>query len=63
MSLPSKCYAKHEEYIMCLGILSSILVMETNPTKTIMYEYWETLMQHQIHRDIMKFVTFYMRIM
>ena len=51
---PVACPEKYEEYIMCLGILSS---------KRIMYANWETLMQHLVLCDLMKFVTCCMRIM
>ena len=53
------CHEKYEEYIMCLGILSLYM----KPMKRIMYAYWESLMQHLVLRDLMKFVTCYMRIM
>ena len=33
------------------------------PMKRNMHVYWKTLMQHQVHRDIMKFVICYMRMM
>ena len=33
------------------------LVPFLNPMKRIMYAYWETLMQHLVLRDLMKFVT------
>ena len=56
---PVVCHEKYEEYIMCLGILSSILESHEED----MYAYWETLMQHLVLRDLMKFVTCYMRIM
>ena len=36
---------------MCLGILSSILESH----EEVMYAYWETSMQHQVHRGLMKF--------
>ena len=52
-------HEKYEEYIMCLGILSSILESH----EKIMFAYCQTLMQHQVHRDLMEFVTCYMRIM
>ena len=53
------CHEKYEEYIMCLGLHSSI---HLNPMKRIMYAYWETVMQHQVHHYLIKFVTCYMRI-
>ena len=56
---PVTCHEKCEEYcIMCLGILVPYLSLK----RRIMYVYWETLMQHQVRRDLMKFVTCYMRI-
>ena len=45
--------AKYEDYIMCLDILSSILESHEED----MYAHWETLMQCQVHCDLMKFVT------
>ena len=63
------CHEKYEVYIMCLGILSSILEshedgwFEISRSNTLMFAYWETLMQHLVLRDLMKFVTYCMRIM
>ena len=56
---PVACLEKYEEYIMSLGILSSIVESHEED----MYAYWETLMQHLVLRDLMKFVTCCMRIM
>ena len=39
------------------------LVPYLNPMTRIMYAYWETLMQHQVHRDLTKCITCYMRMM
>ena len=39
------------------------LYMDLNSMKRIMYAYWETLMQHLVLRDLMKFVTCCMIIM
>ena len=55
---PVACHAKYEEYIMCLGILSSILEFHKKDHVCIL----ETLMQHQVLRDLMKCVTCYMKI-
>ena len=56
---PVACHAKYEIYIMFIGILNSIPEL----MKRIMSAYWENLMQRQVHNDLMKFVTCYMRIM
>ena len=53
---PATCHEKYEEYIVCLGILSSIL--ESHEEDNVAY--WGTLMQHQVLCDIMKLVTCYM---
>ena len=44
-----------------LSRIMVFLVPYLNPMKKIMYECWETLMQQE-HCDLMKFVTYYMRI-
>ena len=57
---PVACHEKYEEYISCVLVY---LVPYFNPMKKIMYAYWETLMQHLVLLNFMKFVTCYMRVM
>ena len=42
--LPVTFHEKYEEYMMCLGILSSI--RESHEEDHVQYTYWDTLMQH-----------------
>ena len=53
---PVTCHEKYEEYIMCLGILSSILESHEEDDVCILGDF------NQVCRDLMKFVTCYMRI-
>ena len=57
--IPVACHEKYEEYIMCLGILSSILESHEEDHVCTLGD----LMQHLVLGDLMKFVTCYMRVM
>ena len=52
------CHAKYEEYIKCLGILSSILESHEEDHVCILGDF----NAHLVHRDLMEFVTCYTRI-
>ena len=51
---PVACHEKYEEYVICVLVY---LVPHLYPMKRNMYANWKTLMQHQVHPYLMKFVT------
>ena len=56
---PVACHEKYEEYIMCLGILSSILESHEEDHVCILGDFNAT----PGFRDLMKFVTCCMKVM
>ena len=49
-------------HLLLISPLGNALIAHLTAMRRTMYAYWETLMQHQVHCDLIKFVTCYMRI-